>query len=540
MPLTAQTLIQRYEMAREGRRNFDWHWQECADLILPTRDFTIQDQPQGLQRRNFIFNETAPLANESLAAALHGFLTNPAIRWFNLILESSASVDPEALSWLYDTTNKMLARFASPKSGWPTHTHEVYLDLGAFGTAVMLMRETRNTFKFQARQISNFYVIEDDAGDVTDAYRAFEMTARDIVTHFGDSVPGPSENLIHKANDPKTAQEKCRVLHVVILNDERDPQSPGVGGMEWASFYVEVKEKHILSVGGFREHPYLMPRWSKAPEECYGRGPGMTVLPAIKTVNAMDRDILIASEQAVRPPVNVFANSLEGPLSTKPGSINYIRSGTREVPQPMNLGTRPDIGAERVKEHEARIEEAYFLDTLRLPDRDRMTAEEIITRRQQGLIKASPVMSRVVAEMIAPAIHRMFRWMWRTARLAPMPRSLEGRRLSISYNSPMAASQKASESQAVIQAILSMAPIINADPTILMNMDADKTFRAIWVNMGADPTLLRDPIEVQRIKAALQQQQQLAEQAAIAKDFAKAGADAAEAQSVVGQIGQVA
>ncbi len=538
MPFSVDTIFQRYETAKGDRQNFDWHWQEVADLVLPTRDFTIEDSPAGNQRRNFIFNETAPAANESLSAALHGFMSNTALRWFGIVLTNNElNRDREVQAWLYAATNIMLSFFNSPVSGWATHSHEVYLDLGAFGTGVMLMRESRNRFKFQARQLSNMYVIEDDEGVITDFYRIFEMTNRDIVTTFGDANPGPSQKIIDAANDTKSAGQKCKILHAVIKNDERDPTSPGVGGMEWASFYLEVAEKSPLSQGGFRETPYLLPRWSKAPEEVYGRGPAMTVLPAIKTVNAMDRDILVASEQAVRPPVNVFANSLEGPISTKPGSINYIRSGTREMPEPMKLGVRPDLGDKVVERHEARIEEAFFLDTLRLPDRDRMTAEEIITRRQQGLIKASPVMSRVIAEFLSIAIKRVFNWHLRTGRFPPMPSQLENRKLDITYNSPMAASQKQAEAQAIQQSIVQMTPLIQADPTIMLNVDGDEAFRATWVNMGADPKLLRDPREVTRLRVAMTEQAALAEQAAATRDFAAAGKSAAEATGIAGRIG---
>ena len=121
-----------------------------------------------------------------------------------------------------------------------------------------------------------------------------------------------------------------------------------------------------------------------------------------------------------------------------------------------------------------------------------------------------------------------------------MPASLVGRPLGISYNSPMAASQKASEAQAISQAIIQMAPLINADPTVLLNVDGDETFRSAWINAGADPKLLRSPQHVAQLRQALQQQQQLAEQAAIAKDFASAGRDASEAQTGLSRIGQVA
>ncbi len=541
MELDVNTLIRRYETAVTERTNFEWHWQESADLVLPTRDFTLQSQPQGLRRRDFIFSEVAPLANESLAAALHGMLTNPALRWMAIMAADAAvNEDLEAQSWFYEITNRMLAYFANPISGFATTSHEIYLDLGAFGNGVCLMRERFDRFTFQARQLSNFYILEDDEGITTDQYRAFLMTARDIVKTFAASDPGPPRNVVDLARNAKTAEQRLTVLHGVVVNDERDFHSPTFTNMPWASVYMMLHEndKSVMHRGGFRENPYLMPRWSLAPEECYGRGPAMMVLPAIKLLNAMEKDIMIASEQSVRPPINVFANSLEGPISTKPGSINYLRSGAREAPSPMNLGTRPDIGDKRLEQHEAKVEEAFFLDTLRLPQRDRMTAEEIITRRQQGLLKASPVMSRVIAEWLDPSIKRLFNWMFRTGKFPPVPTILRGRRFTIAYNSPMASSQKAAESQAILQALSTAQLLIQADPTIITaEVNPSLAFRAIWINSGADPKLLNTPEVAATIRQQIAEQQQLASGASAARDLAAAGRDAAEATGVIGQIG---
>ena len=45
---------------------------------------------------------------------------------------------------------------------------------------------------------------------------------------------------------------------------------------------------------------------------------------------------------------------------------------------------------------------------LRLPELDRMTAEEVITGRNLGLIMASPALSRLRIEPLDPAVIRVF------------------------------------------------------------------------------------------------------------------------------------
>ncbi len=528
MTLPPQSDIDRFEIAREDRRNFDTHWQEAANLILPTRDFLSDNIVPGLRLRQQIFNDTAPLANDQTAAALHGLLSNPQNRWMELtLLDFDDANDPEAQAWLYDATNRLLAFFASTESGWATNVHEVYEDILAFGTAVMHMKETRNSFRFVAKQLANMFVIVNEDGDVTDLFRMFQMSNREFVYRFDGTNPGPSDTTRTMAEDVKSAENKITILHAIIRRFPRDPLSPTFTNMPWASRYHELQTRHKVSEGGFREQPYLLPRWTKAPEEPYGRGPGMLVLASIMSVNQISKDVLIATEQKVRPPINVFANSQAGPISTQPGSINWIRSGTRELPSPMDLGVFPEAAQKQIETDKLTIEKAYFLDILNLPERNRMTAEEIITRRQQGLIRASPIIARVTAELLSPAIRRAFNWHLRTGRLLPVPASLQGRRLRVDYTSPMAQSQKAAGSQNITQALITAAPLINANPSILLNVDDDKTFRDTWISQGADPRLLRNPALVRRLRQQLEQQQQAAALGATAKDFAGAGRDAA-------------
>lgn len=520
-----ESTLARYYAAKTARGTFEWHWQEVADLILPTRSFNTF-YVQGAQRRNRIFDSTAPNALESLAAAVHGLLTNPAIRWMSLTLEDyDDATDESASQWLYDTTNRLLSFFASPASGFATACHEEYLDEGAFGTAALMIRETPASLRFIAKELSGMYALEGQDGYIQDYFYRFEMSARDVMVEFGSDLPGPSERVRKLAEDPKSQDEKVELLHAVNVRLARDPTSPMSIDMPWSSRYIELQAKHMLSEGGFNESPYLMPRWSKGANEVYGRGPGMQALPAIKGANAMRRDTLIAAEQAVRPPVNVFANSVEGPLRTAPGSINYLRSGTRDLPMPMQLGAQPLLGKEMVADVRVEIESAFYLDILKLPERDRMTAEEIITRRQQGLIKASPVVSRLIAESLTPKVRRAFNWHLRTGRLLPPPPSLRGRQLRVDYSSPMVQSQKASSGQSIGQAFQAAIPLIQVDPGVLGNIDADATFRALWSNAGADPRLLRHPRDVAAQREQTAQQQQLAQAAKPARDYAAAAKD---------------
>ena len=57
--------------------------------------------------------------------------------------------------------------------------------------------------------------------------------------------------------------------------------------MPFQSVYMEYETGHIISIGGFRELPDVVPRYLKASNEIYGRSPAMNSLPDVKVLNKM-------------------------------------------------------------------------------------------------------------------------------------------------------------------------------------------------------------------------------------------------------------
>jgi hypothetical protein len=295
----------------------------------------------------------------------------------------------------------------------------------------------------------------------------------------------------------------------------------------WSSVYVECDARHVVSEGGFDSNPYLTPRWSRAPQETYGRSPAMNMLPTIKVVNAMTRTVLMAGELAVAPPITVPANGMEGPVRIAPRSINYMRAGTRERPEPMMTGSNPGIGMEMIAHEEKKIQQAFFYDAFKLPELDRMTAEEVITRRQQGLIVASPMISRLYEEWLTPVVAATFQWMKKSRRFLDPPAIIAGRRLSPHYVSPMSISQRASESQNFMQAMQTASPLLTANPDAFQNIDSDAALREIFAMFNSNPRFLRRANDVKAIRQSQAQQQAIANQVAMVQGGAKAARDAA-------------
>ncbi|QDP67297.1 MAG: putative portal protein [Prokaryotic dsDNA virus sp.] len=536
MALNAVQAIKAFKSARSDRVNWDNHWQDVADYVLPTRDFQTKQKMKGTQKRGTIFNTTAPEAAVQLAAALEGMLFNTGIRWFELTTEDEdINKLHDVREWLYDSTNRMLAYFDNTKSMFSISAHETALDLVCFGTGIILAQESKGVFKFQARDLSGIYLKSSDDGDIVDVFREFKMPAWEVVETFG--IENVSEDCRRCYEDPEKKEKEINLLHHVYKRMSTDYGKKDKLNKPWASCYYEVEAKHTLSEGGFDDNPYIVVRWSKAAEEVYGRSPAMEVLPTIKVVNAMSRTILEASELAVRPPVIVGAGTMEGPIRTAPGSIMYVRQGTRDIPQPFTSGANPQIGHELLDREEMKIQKAFFADRLSLPQQDRMTATEIIERRQQGLMVVSPILSRLYAEWLNPVIKRTFRWMMKKKLLLPAPDAVTQAVMKINYVSPMAVSRRASNTQSFMQAMSAAQILLQVNPEVMQNLDIDSIFRSLMSQNNVDPSFLKNEQEVaaMRQQQAMQQQQQ--EQMMMAQQAASAAKDGASAAAELGALG---
>ena len=99
------------------RSNWEAHWQEIADLMLPRKSDIVKENVRGGKRNLQVFDASATHALELLASSLHGMLTSSANRWFNLrFKETQINENDEAKEWLDEATDKMYLAFALGKA----------------------------------------------------------------------------------------------------------------------------------------------------------------------------------------------------------------------------------------------------------------------------------------------------------------------------------------------------------------------------------------------------------------------------------------
>jgi hypothetical protein len=502
--LTPAQVKARLAKLKSDRSTWEEHWQEIADLILPRKNTITTKRKEGDKRTAQVLDNTGIQANELLAGHLHGILTNPYAQWFELTTgKQELDLQDEVRAWLQLTTRDIHSILNN--SNFQTEIHELYIDLPAFGTACMLTEEdATDIVRFSTKFIAECYIDENHLGYVDQLYRVWKWKASQIVAQWG------IKNVTKKVADAYRMQDEqmFNIVHAVYPRYLVDPKA---NMNQYVSQYILVDEDFEIDCGEFKEFPYIVPRWSKAAGEKYGRGPGMVALPEMKVLNKMNETMLIGAQKVVDPPLQLPDDGFIMPIITKPGGLNYYRAGTADVIKPVFNDTRIDFGYQAMEDRRARVKAAYYVDQLQLPTRGpMMTATETVQRTEEQSRLLGPMLGRQHSELLRPLIKRVYGIMARRNLIRPAPDVIKN--LDVRYSSMIAKAQQASEALAVQKALQLAAPFIQLDPKVAQNYDGDAIARISVKVFGAPHEMLKDTKVVQQEREAAQQQAQAQQQ----------------------------
>ena len=526
-------IITKQESLKSYRTPWENLWQDCGEYVNPNRgDFSTIRYRADTARYDKIYDTTAPLANENLASGLHGFLTSPSQRWFSLsTFDDEINEEYQVKEWLNKTTNILYDRvFNIPESNFNSQAHELYLDLGSFGTAVMMVQDNPGSgISFRTFHLADCYIQENDSGFVDTLYRRYKRTGRQLMERFGDAVP---EKIIKISQ--KDPYREFEVIHAVEPSETYGDPIKKPTKKAFKSCYVLLEEKTLLEEGGFDEFPYMVPRWSKVAGEIYGRSPSMTSLPDIKMVNAMMKTIIKAAQKITDPPLLVPDDGFILPVRTVPGGLNFYRSGTQDRIEPLETRGRPDIGFDLLNNRREHIKAAFHVDWMQMPDQKgspNMTATEVVARQEEKMRLMGPMIGRLQVEFLGPLIDRVFKIMMRKKQIPQPPGILEGQEMKILYTSPLARAQKSGQLMTITRLFESMVPLFQAKPDLLDNMNTDETFRYFHHLLDAPAKILNPEEKVQEERQQRQEQQEQMMQAEQAKMESESAKNISEAQA---------
>ena len=525
-------LISRFERLSGRRQNWETHWQEVADYMLPRKADVTKTRSKGDKRTELIFDSSPLQSVDLLAASLHGMLTNPSTPWFTLrYKDQEIENDDEAKLWLESATDAMYVAFN--RSNFQQEIFELYHDLITFGTACMFVQDDdEDTLKFSTRHINEIYIAENEKGKVDTVYRLFKMSVRAAFQQFGEAISTSTKGLITK--DP---YEEISILHAVYPRNDFDPKKQDRKNMPFESVYMEYKNLNELSVAGFKEFPFVVPRYLKASHEIYGRSPAMTALPDVKMLNEMSKTTIKAAQKQVDPPLLVPDDGFLLPVRTVPGGLNFYRSGTRDRIEPLNIGANNPLGLNMEEQRRNSIRNVFYVNQLMMQQGPQMTATEVIQRNEEKMRLLGPVLGRLQSELLKPLIDRCFAIMVRKNIFPPAPEIISGRDVEIEYVSPLAKAQKSTELQSIIRGIEIMGQLANVAP-VFDYINFDNLVKHLTNIIGIPQKVLKTNSEVLAEREAKQAQAQQMQEMQQLQQVAKAGGDIAPLAKALPQDAQ--
>ena len=512
----AKNLLKRYDRLKSQRQNWESHWQEVADYMQPRKADVTKTRSKGDKRTELIFDGSPLQSVELLAASLHGMLTNPSTPWFSLrFKQNDMENEDEAKEWLEDATEVMYTAFN--KSNFQQEIFELYHDLITFGTAAMFIEEDdEDILKFSTRHINEIFIAENDKGRIDTVFRKFSLSARAVIQKFGDV----SINIATKAN--KDPYEEVEIMHAVYPRSDFDPKKQDKQNMPFESVYLDAESGHELSVSGFREFPFVVPRYLKASHEIYGRSPAMTALPDVKMLNEMSKTTIKSAQKQVDPPLLVPDDGFMLPVRTVPGGLNFYRAGTRDRIEPLNIGANTPLGLNMEEQRRNSIRNAFYVNQLMMQSGPQMTATEVIQRNEEKMRLLGPVLGRLQSELLKPLIDRAFALILRKNLFRPAPEFLAGQDIEIEYVSPLAKAQKSTELSSIMRAIEILGSLSNVAP-VFDHINMDKLVRHLADIVGVPQKILKPQSEINAERQQAAQQQEQMQQMQQVQQLAEAG-----------------
>jgi hypothetical protein len=532
----AESVLRRQGQFEGDRATFESHWSEIAERVLPRqRDFNTK-RTGGEKLTEKVFDSTAPLALERFAAAMESMLTPRTQRWHELKAPEALKDDETVKRYLHEVTSVLFRQRYAPAANFASQAHEAYMSLGAFGSgAVFVDDHVGRGLRYRAVSLAELYFAENFQGIVDTVHRRFELSARQAAQQFGaDNLPATMAKSLE--NEP---DRKFEFIHCVKPREDAAWDRLDYKGMAYASYYVSYEGRKLLREGGYRTMRYAVSRYVTAPREVYGRSPAMTVLADIKTVNEMQKTLLRTGQLIAEPPILLTDDGSLGPFKLRPGGLNYgaLAGDGTPLAQPFAVGANLPITLEMVERQRKVLNDAFLVTLFQiLVEQPQMTATEAMLRAQEKGALLAPTMGRQQSEMLGPLIQAEIDILQQAGIVPPAPDALHeaGGDVQIEYVSPLTRAQRADEGVGILRTIEQATALSEFDPDALLAIKADETIRELGEINGMPSKLMRTPDEIEALKQARAQQQQMASALAAAPVVASAAKDMAQAQALAG------
>jgi hypothetical protein len=541
---------QRLGMLRNWRYSWWAHWARLAEYFLPRRYHWLvvaNRMSRGNPINDSIIDSTPTLAVNVCASGLWTGMTSPSRPWFAIEIGLPwLKLDADGQEWLEDTQKRAYQVLA--QSNFYQIMAQAFQDVVVFGTApVIVYEDFEDIIRLYLPCAGEYYLAAGARLDVTDLYREFTFTVKEIVDMFQLKNCPPAVKQLWMEGGAGLENEFV-VAHCIEPNfavsargsDKEVAIVPGMFAYREIYWLKGIRTAQPLSKKGFHKKPFMAARWSTVSNDAYGRSPCMDALGDNKQIQLETRRKAEFIDKGVRPPMGANVELKNEPSSIIAGMITYMSTeGGKKgfwplfEPQAQWLaGITADI--DKVS---ARIERCLYVDVFmaitRMEGVQPRNELELTKRDLERLQQLGPFITLFENEFGNPFFERLLDIMTRRKILKPLPDSLKNVPLKIKYTSIMRLAQQSAEAVGMKDFFGTMGGLSSAakaagvpDPLRIIDLDKSGRRFAEVTNFPTDCLFTDQEVKTHdAIRARAQQQAQAPQQAMAAVTAAKTLSD---------------
>jgi hypothetical protein len=508
-------------------------YQSIGKYFNPSMSDWSTDVEAGQTVPNYkdIYDSTGVRHSARLADGIQAYAFSRASAWMRIATE-----DPDLMkyrlnaAWLQDMEVHMYRQLN--QSPWYDEARSFVKCGGDFGFAVMI--RTNNVARalpgYQTLHPKRCLLVENESGEVDTLFRDLWLTPFDAASAFGyEGLPTRIQEAFRQG---RTARWLFHHFEFPTEKFDLDIGARETKGKPYYDLYVpDCDHSNPQQEGGHESKNFFAWRWSKSADGGpYGcDSPGMLAVSDVMQLNGMTKGQRRSEQLAERPPLKA-TRGLKNRIVMTPNGITELAPG-EDFTAAMIVGNT-QIAEDTILRMQKGVGETYHKDLFLLltSNIERIkTATEVEGIKGEQAAMLTAFHGRLSTEFLEPSTEDLFSLEMASGRAPPPPRSLAGRSLKIDLVSPLAQLQKRYLLLDNTKQFLAEVAVITSEKGLgysegIDNVNLNEHIRQIGEMYHVNQKVIRDMVDVQKIRAARAAQQQAILKVQLQEQQAKAQA----------------
>ena len=444
-------IMKRADKADTRKEQWRNIYEECYEFALPQRNLYsgyYEGRTPGQNKMARVFDATAINSTQRFANRIQSALFPPYRNWCTLQAGNDVPAEQkDEISAALDVyTDKMFETIR--QTNFDLAMSEFLLDL-CVGTAVMQVVPGDGDAPVRFTAVPQYLVSLEEGphGVVDNVYRRMRVRV-DVIQRQWPDAKMPEE-LARKMDEHP--EEEVDLLEATIWSESeqtycyhliyaRDKKAAGAAELVYRTMKVS---------------PWIVARYMKVAGEVYGRGPLVSALPDIKTLNKVKEMILKNASIAVSGVYTAADDGVLNPqnITIAPGAIIPVaRNGgpQGESLKPLKAAADFNVSQLIINDMVMGIKKMLLDDTLPLDTQSARSATEIVERMKELSQNMGAAYGRLITECMMPLVNRIL-YVMDEKNIVDMPVKADGKVVRVVPVSPLAQAQNMEDLQNVLQ-----------------------------------------------------------------------------------------